>query len=186
MENDIVREINDLRRSPSAYAGKLVKYKTYFEDGGNIWKHPDNKAKIKTEEGPVAYDEAILFLRTKAEPQESLTPSKGLNKIALEFLDKYKEDTDANVDLESVVSKYGDFTGSFRRLIQFGSPTAEQIIINLVVCDGDKTRGYREALLDPNLKMVGVAHGEHKQYRQCSVITLCTKFNNTVDSDDTV
>ena len=185
MERDLVREINDLRRSPSSYAEKLVKNKQYFKDG-KIWKHPDAEAGIKTEEGPAAYDEAILFLRTKAEPQETLTPSKGLNKVASEFLAAFQKDVEAKVDIGEVVKKYGDFTGNFRRLAQFGSSTAEQVVVNLVVCDGDKTRGHRDALLAPNLKRVGVAYGKHDVYKVCSVIVACTTFENSVDADDTV
>ena len=185
MERDLVREINDLRRSPSAYAEKLVKNKQYFNDK-KVWKHPDAEAGIKTEEGPAAYDEAILFLRTKAEPQETLTPSKGLNRVAADFLAAFQKDVEAKVDIGEVVQKYGEFTGNFRRLAQFGSPTAEQVIVNLVVCDGDKSRGHRDALLAPFLKKVGVAFGNHETYKVCSVIVACTTFDNKVDADDTV
>lgn len=185
MERDLVREINDLRGNPQAYVEKLVKNKQYFKEGGNIWKHPDNKAALKTEEGPAAYDEAIYFLKTKAEAAETLTPSKGLNKIAADFLAEYQKDANANVEIEPVVKKYGEFGGTIRRLVQFGSPTAEQIIIQLLVSDGDKTRGHREALLSKDLKKVGVAFGEHDVYRQCSVIVASTTFQNN-DGDDTV
>ena len=186
MERDVVKEINDLRRSPSSYAEKLVKNKQYFKPGENVWKHPDSEAGIKTEEGPAAYDEAILFLRTKAEPQETLKPSKGLNKVASDFLAEFQKDVNAQVEIEPVVQKYGEFTGNFRRLAQFGSATAEQVVINLVVCDGDKTRGHREALLFPTLKRVGVAYGNHDTYKRCTVIVACTTFENKVDADDSV
>ena len=183
-EKDIIREINALRTNPKEYANKVAESKIFFKDNSNIWKHPNAKAGIKTEEGPKAYDEAINFLKTKAVAVAALTPSKGLNKIAADFLTEFQKNADANIEIDTIVSKYGDFTGNFRRLIQFGSESPEQIIINLVVCDGDKSRGHRDALLADNLKRVGVAHGTHDTYRNCTVITACTKFDNKVDADD--
>ena len=185
-EKDLIREVNLLRQNPQAYAEKLIKNKKFFKDGTNIWKHPDAKAGIKTEEGPAAYDEAINFLKTKAVPVCELTPSKGLNKIASDFLVEFQKDPNANVELEPIIDKYGKFTGNFRRLLQFGSDTPELVVVNLLVCDGDKSRGHREALLFENLHRIGVAYGKHDTYRQCSVIVACSSFENTVDGDDTI
>ena len=59
--HDLINEINELRKDPKKYAGKLVKYKQYFKEGSNIWKHPDFERGVKTEEGPTSYDESIVF-----------------------------------------------------------------------------------------------------------------------------
>ena len=184
-EQDLIKEINELRTKPKEYAEKVVKNKSYFKENSNIWKHPDAKAGIKTEEGPAAYDECIDFLKNKAEAVEELTPSKGLNKIAIDFLAEFQKDVNADVEMDTVIDKHGKYTGSFRRLIEFGAFSPELVIVNLLVSDGDKTRGHRDALLDTKLKKVGVAHGEHNDYRFCSVIVACTTFENTIDGDDT-
>ena len=42
---------------------------------------------------------------------EKLTPSKGLNKIALDFLAEYLKDLNSNIDINPFVEKYGNFTG---------------------------------------------------------------------------
>ena len=188
MNKQIIKEINELRRNPYQYSEKLVKNKQYFQNGGKNWKHPDIKTTIRTEEGSAAYDEAIDFLKSfsPTSPLEDLTPSKGLNKIASECLYKYQKDPNQNVELEPVVEKTGEFTGAFRRLVEFGSNTAELVIVNLLVCDGDKSRVYRAALLDDKLKKVGVAHGKHDLYNNCSVIVACTTFKNKFDPDDSV
>ena len=186
MEKEIIKEINELRGNPSEYVQKLIKNKQYFQNGGKNWKHPDFKASIKTEEGPAAYDEAIDFLKSHSASLEHLTPSKGLNKIALEFLRKFQKDANEEVELGPIVEKHGDFTGAFRRLAEFGSHTAELIVVNLLVCDGDKSRVYREALLSDKLKKIGVAHGKHDLYNKCTVIVACTTFKNKFDPDDSV
>ena len=56
--------------------------------------------------------------------------------------------------------------------------------INTIVSDGDTARKEREVLLSDDLKLIGVAHGTHDIYKGATIITLCTKFNNTVDADD--
>ena len=184
MEKDLIYEINNVRSNPASYAEKLERYKSYFQ--GNVWKDPNSNVGIKTEEGAAAVDEAINFLRSKAQRVDSLTPSKGLNKVAADFLREFQKDANANVELDPVISRYGNFTGNLRRLVQFGSNTAEHVVINLLVCDGDKSRGHRDAILADGLKKVGVAYGPQDTYKCCSVIVVCSKFDNTVDGDDSV
>ena len=186
MEKEIIKEVNILRKNPKGYVLRLIKNKDYFENGGKIWKHPDFPCGIQTEEGPEAYDEAIDFLRRKALAVDELVPSKGLNRIASDFLSEFQKDVNAKVDIPTVVQKYGSYTGNFRRLIEFGSPSAELVVVNLLVCDGDKSRKHREGILFDKLKSIGAAFGKHDVYRHCSVIVGCTKFENKYDSDDTV
>ena len=179
---DLVRQVNLLRTNPSGFADKIAANKTYFN--GKIWKHPDLKAGIKTEEGAEAYDEAIRFLKKEAKPVEELTPSKGLFKIADDFLTEYQKDANANVDMDEIIDRHGKFTGNFRRLIEFGGNSAEQAVINLVVSDGDKSRSHRDALLSEGLKKIGVANGPHDVYRTYSIIVACTQFENPTGSDE--
>ena len=184
-ERDLVKELNELRRDPKGYSYKVMKYKDYLQ--GNILRIPGNKFGIKTEEGPAAYDEAISFLKT-ANPVEEMTPSKGLCKIAVDFLGMVQKADPNNlgdIDMDPIINRYGTFVGNFSRSMEFGGATPEQVIVNLVVSDGDKSRGQRDALLNDSLKKCGVASGKHDTYRTATIIVGCTKFENTSDSDDT-
>ena len=183
-EKDLLEEVNALRRNPKGYSEKLVKNKAYFK--GLIWKHPEAKFAIKTQEGAAAYDEAINYLKVKAISAPELTPSKGLCKIASDFLKDFQKDEDSNSDLDSVIGKYGTFSGNFKRFVQFGGFKPDLVVINLLVSDGDKKRGYREALLLKDLTKVGVANGPHDKMRAISVIVAASTFDNTVDSNDTI
>ena len=180
-ERELIREVNSLRTNPQGFASKINASKTYFD--GKIWKHTDCSAGIKTEEGAYAYEEAIRALQS-ANAVKSLTPSKGLCRIAEEFLKEYQKDANANVEMDGIIERYGKFTGNFRRLVEFGGMNAQQSIINLVVSDGDTKRGHREALLADNLNKIGVAHGPHNTFRNCSVIVMASQFENTYDSND--
>ena len=183
-KRDVLKELNELRRDPSGYSYKVQKYKDYFE--GNILRIPGNKAGIKTEEGPAAYDEAINFLK-RAQAAQEMTPSKGLCNIAEDFLASVqKQDPNnlANIDMDSIINRHGSFTGNFSRSMEFGGATPEQVIVNLVVSDGDKSRGQRDALLNDNLKKCGVATGPHDTYRTATIIVGCTKFENSSGDDN--
>ena len=183
-EKALLEEVNAFRRNPAGYADKLEKAKGYFKDN-NIWKHPKSKVAIQTQEGPKAFDDAIEFLfRKTTMSAPELDPSKGLNKIAHEFLEEFQKDAQANVPLEPVIKKYGTFSGNFRRFVQFGGANAEMVVMSLLVSDGEPNRENRESLLLQDLSKIGVAYGTHEAMRHCSVIVVATKFTNTVDPDD--
>ena len=181
---DLIMEIILLRTNPKKYAKTISKYMNYFK--GNLLCLPDTNAGIQTEEGVEAFKEAVDFLN-KQENLEPLKPSKGLCRIAEEFIAIYQKPDSgelANKDMEDIINKYGSFSGSFSRAMDFGGETAEMAIINLVVSDGDPSRGQRESLLSNEIKKVGVANGEHEVYRHCSAIITSTEFDNTFDKDD--
>ena len=73
---------------------------------------------------------------------------------------------------------------NLNREISMGDETPEQIVVSLVVSDGDASRGHRDCLLSPELNKIGAANGTHKVFRYCTVIFFCTQFKNNVDSND--
>ena len=74
----LIDEINKVRKDPHAFAEKLLGYKQYFE--GNFLILPGSDAKVETQEGFKAYEEAANILKT-TDPLPELSPSKGLGKI---------------------------------------------------------------------------------------------------------
>ena len=184
--SDLAKEINSLRTNPKKYSEKVKSYTKYFK--GKILKLPGTNAGIKTEEGVNAYNETINFL-LKQPPIEPLELSKGMCKIASDLLYEVQnlDPNDINsIDMEKIISKYGNFYGNFARAIDYGGENAEQVMVNLLVSDGDPSRSQRESLLSNDLRKVGVANGKHDFYRHCSVIVSCTKFENTKDKNDFV
>ncbi len=182
-ESQLVDLINIARFSPKSFVNRLQKGKEFFDK--NIWKHPDIPRGIETKDGARAYDNAISFLRTKAASLPKLTASKGLCDMAKEFLSEYQANKDAEPDLDAAIDRHGQASGYIKRLVEFGAHSPEQVVINLLVCDGDPGHGLRDALLLKDLKYVGVATGPHETMRTCTVIVAVTDFKNTVDSNDT-
>ena len=182
-ESQLVDLINIARFSPKSFVNRLQKGKEFFDK--NIWKHPDIPRGIETKDGARAYENAISFLKMKATSVPQLTASKGLCDMAKEFLSEYQANKDAEPDLDAAIDRHGQAGGYIKRLVEFGAHSPEQVVINLLVCDGDPGHGLRDALLLKDLKYVGVATGPHETMRTCTVIVAVTDFKNTVDSNDT-
>jgi uncharacterized protein YkwD len=179
----LLEEINSLRTNPSGYAKKILKLKNNFE--GDIYKLEDG-TKIKTQEGAAAYEEAANFLQS-AQAVGKLTSSKGLTRIAEELLENIQRTDPDNldsIDMNKIVSKFGDYSGAFGRIMEFGGSSPQQIVTNIVVCDGDKSRSQRENIMNGEFKVAGLALGDHKLFRKCTTIIACTAFKNTRDHDD--
>ena len=180
----LLDEINSVRTDPNAYAKKVETYKGYLN--GKKLKRPDGKT-IETVEGVAAYDEALKYLYAR-KPVKPLTASKGLTKISEDLMAVLKTcdpgALDSHVSLIQVINRYGSFEGEFARLLEFGGETPEQVVLNLVVSDGDRTRSQRNQLLDKTFKVVGIVSDDHKDFTKCTVITLTNTFNNDADPDD--
>ena len=180
---ELLDEINFLRTNPRRYSKKLSKYIDYFKD--KILRLPGSNAGIQTEEGAEAYKEAAEDL-IKEQRREPLIPSMGLCQISAKLLSEAQKDADnvGNVDVEKLIKKIGSLKGSLSRIFEFGGETPEQVVVNLVVSDGDPSRGQRESLLNPEVKKIGIAHGKHDDYGFVTVLVATTEFEKTDGADD--
>ena len=181
----IIREVNELRENPKAYADKVLKFLTYFS--GGVLKVPGTNIGVKTQEGEEPYKETAEYLKT-LEPAEPFVASRALCEIAEEILAKVRASDTGEIDdsdAEALIDKHGTFSGKFTRAMDFGGFSSEQVAVNFLVCDGDPNRTQRDPVLNPGLKKVGVAYGKHDLYQSCAVLVSCTDFENTKDADDT-
>lgn len=180
MENNIIQqiiaEINFARSKPKEFAAKLKNYEQYFK--GDILRIPGQTA-IKTSEGFKAFKEAAETLEN-ANPLGLLCINTHLTKIAEDAFNIIDKSGDAdvanNINLDDLISKYGQIAGQFSQAVDFGSSTAELVAVNLIVDDGDQNRGNRANILNPKFLIIGVANGKHKTFHHCTVITYARHF----------
>ena len=183
-ERELFDELNELRADPVKYANKLKKYVDYFD--GKIPNIPGRRAGLATVEGVKGYTDTIGYL----ERQKSLDPfqpSKALFRLSKDFLAKIQRknvDEADDVDIEKLMSKYGTFYGDFGQAVDYGSQTPEQVVINLLVSDGDPSKEQRTSLFNRSYKLIGMCKGSHKSFPDCTVILKCTEFENHFDDDD--
>ena len=166
-----------VRSEPKKFASIIREYKQYFK--GKVLRVPKSKVGIMTKEGADAFEEAAQFLDS-VKPIGTCQYNVGLTHVAKEVVEAAEKTDDPNsldeLDMDAIFEKYGRFTGAFSRAMDFGSKDSTMVIINLVVSDGDKSRGQREGIFNSELKEIGVWTGKEKSYGQCTSIATATKF----------
>ena len=180
---ELLHEVNSVRTNPNGYTDKIVKFKEYFE--GKVLKIPGEKVGIMTKEGPAAFDQAIDFLKTM-QSYEPFIPSKGLFNASKEYLENIQKvgyDQLDKIDINEIINKHGKYNSQLTNSMDFGSSTPEQIVINLLVCDGDSGRENREFFFNPILKKIGFASGKIDVYKHGTMIFAADDFTNKDDSD---
>jgi hypothetical protein len=68
------------------------------------------------------------------------------------------------------ISRYVDWDVTIMENIDFGSSSAVEVIISLIVDDGVPSRGHRSNIFNSKAKFVGVGSGDHTEYGTCTVI----------------
>lgn len=180
LEAEVLDEMNRMRRDPRAYASKLRQLRTHFQ--GTVLRVPGKPA-VLTEEGANAVDEAIAVLeRTGARPL--LSWSDGLAAAARD----HASDLAASGRLghagsdgsqpDDRASRHGRWHELVAENITFGSMTAEEVVVDLLIDDGVADRGHRDVLLDRGLHVAGVACDTHPSYRLTCVIDYATAFDD--------
>lgn len=79
--------------------------------------------------------------------------------------------TDDNSHMNTRVEKYCDWNGGLAESLDFGTVNAQNIMIKLLMCDGDKKRTQRQYIFDPGFVFFGAGFYKHTKYKRCSVIS---------------
>lgn len=183
--NNIIAELNCMRKNPKAYADKIKSYIQYFK--GKVLRLPGITG-LMTNEGESAFREASEFLE-KAEPVKQFRYNPGLTHVAHDFMKEIEQYEDLDeakkIDIQAIIDKYGYFSGEYKHSTDFGSSTPEMIALTLVVDDGDKEREMRKVIFSDRYCEIGVSTGHHHTYNYCTVLLFTNKFiSNTKDGQN--
>jgi uncharacterized protein YkwD len=166
LEEEVVREVNALRRSPSAYTRILTEIRTTYR--GLMRELPGGHS-LRTREGPAAVDEAIAALRRSA-PAPALKPSPALAEAAREFA--RRQGYLGQIGHERMPARATRGFSGWAQNLSYGPPEARTVVAEQVVDDGVPDRGHRRNLLDPRFTHIGVGCAPHRVYGQVCVINL--------------
>jgi uncharacterized protein YkwD len=179
LAKEVFEAQNKARTNPKHYIPKLTETLKLFK-GDTIWR-PGEEAGLQTQEGPGAYRELISFLESQ-KPIEPLSWNEDLSKAAQDHADDIgpkgitgHSGSDGS-DSTARMKRYGEWQMTAAENIDFGGRTGEDIIMNLMVDDGNPNRGHRKNIFNPALKVTGVACNKHAQYRHCCVLDYAGGF----------
>ena len=174
LERSVVDEINLARSAPKDYATFLEQFRKYYQ--GKLIKLPNHTA-IVTKEGVDALLEAVQFLRS-VKPVPLLNPSKGMSLAAKDHVKDLElsgasqhEGRDKSQPWDRL-NRYGTWQRVMGEIVSFGHDGARDIVMSLIIDDGVPHRGHRKNIFNDNFRFIGVASGEHPDYRTVCVITL--------------
>jgi uncharacterized protein YkwD len=179
LEQEVLKEINLARTRPAEYAAYLEQLRPYFN--GREYRRPGMPG-IVTQEGTQALDEAIAALRA-ARPAPALSLSQGMCSGARELV-KEQAGTDSTGHkgtdgsfCEQRAQRFGKWQEPIGENLSYGSDSARERVLTLLIDDGFANRGHRQRLLDTAFRVAGVACGDHKLGAMC-VITLAGGFTD--------
>lgn len=174
-EQELLNEINHVRANPGQYASYLEKLKPLFV--GKVYKRT-----LKTEEGWVAVEDAIAFLRA-AKPQPPLNMSTGLCSAALAHVKEQSgsgstghKSEGSGAMIEDRVKPFGSWQGGIGENLSYGNETARERLLTWLIDDGFASRGHRKRVLSSDYKVAGICCGPHPEYEKMCVLTLAGGF----------
>ena len=184
---EIFEEINKLRRAPKDYVAVLESTKDKIEDG-DMLKY-DGRTTIRMKEGITAVDDAIDELR-KAEPFPELTFNEALSEAAKAHCDELgkpnalpKNEGAGGETVKDRLKRFGKIVHTYGQSMSFNCISAEEVVVQLLISDGNKERRHRKNLLNPEYKVVGIASGKHEEYNTMAVIDFAGGFVGLEEED---
>ncbi len=178
MEREVVAELNLARTQPQAYSEFVAELLPYYRHGR--LERPGSVA-LRTQEGRAAAEEAVRFLR-QAKPLAPLRSSRGMSLAAQEHV-RDLERTGGRGHRGSDGSKpwdrlnrYGEWQSRVGENVDFGSETAREVVISLLIDDGVSSRGHRKNIFQEYFRVVGVGCGKHPKYRTACVMDLAADY----------
>ena len=188
---ELCNEHNKLRKNPEIYIEPLKKVLDLIRR--NKILHLKDERPFKTIEGKIAVLEAINYLsnipKTLVEKLSNrlFIMSDYLNFASLDhaedigFIGSTSHIGSDNSHLNDRVEKYCFWKGGLAESIDFGTKHAENIMIKLLICDGDKNRTQRKYIFDPGFIYFGAGFCQHTKYRRCSVISYAAYIQSYDD-----
>ncbi len=178
LENEIFAEINSLRSNPAAYIKYLEQMRANFK--GNLVALSDG-TQLLTSEGGSVVDDAIAFLKN-TKPLGTFKLSPGLARAASDHLrDLIGKNITGHKGSDGSwppnrADRYGFWSLEVKENISYRAKSVRNIVLNMLIDDGNPKREHRKNLLSSNLKFVGLSVGEGQTYGRLCVLVFAGDF----------
>ena len=172
---EVINQVNRVRTNPQAYAAYLERFRPYYSADGLF--HAPGRGTLRTHEGVAALEQAIRTLQ-HASAQEPITASDLLAGAGRELINAQQQSGQighGSAPFDRMMH-YGVWQNMAGENVAYGAPTAEQVVYNLVVDDGERDRGHLKNILQPGFRVAGVSEGRHPIYGSICVIDFASDF----------
>lgn len=179
-ESEIFAELNLVRANPQAYAKYVEDFLKTFD--GKYFRSGDG-VMLESFEGNTPVEEVIAVLKITS-PLPEFKLSNGMVKAATDHIQDLVKNNmtghkGSNGSLPDERARpYGTSMASINENISYGTKTARDVVLNMLIDDGYKARSHRKNLLNPQLKSIGLATGDIKQAGLTCVLMLTTSFTD--------
>ena len=167
IEKDIILELNMVRSDPAGYAEEYIApRKDSFH--GRIYR-VEGRTDLITSEGRAAVLECVQALG-KSAAAGPLLPSEVLALAASDHADDQGETgrtghrgSDGSTSKDRI-ERYGEWDITIGENIAYGPDSAREIVVQLLIDDGVRSRGHRKNIMAADFEYAGVAFGPHAAY----------------------
>ncbi len=181
LEREVVREVNLARSDPQQYATLLEQWRAFYK--GRRIERP-GKPTILTEEGAVAVDEAIGYLRNIG-ARPTLTLSAGMSRGAKDHVNEMgpagalgHRGLRGSWPTERI-NRYGRWREAVGENIYYGEGDAREIVMWLIIDDAIPGRDHRRTTFNPLFHVIGAGCGAHAIYGTMCVLTFAGGYSET-------
>jgi hypothetical protein len=182
VEKDVVLEMNKVRTNPAKYAELYIKPLLKYYHGNNFVV--PGEIIVITNEGQKVVKECINYL-LKARAVDILTSESGLSLAAKDHANDQSKTGQTGHDgsdrstFTDRINRYGKVeVGTWGENISYGQPTGREIVIQLLVDDGVKSRGHRKNIMSKEFSQTGVAFATHPVFSYLCVIEYAKGYIN--------
>lgn len=179
-EKQLLDEINYARANPHEYVKALELFKRNYR--GKEIHYPEGGVLV-TNEGVVALDEAISFLR-KQKPLPALEVRGGMVKAAKAHADDLVSSgksghrgSDGSQPGQRL-DQFGRWDESYGENIVYNSRTPRYDVIGMIIDDGTPNRGHRENLFAEDFRVIGIASGTRPKSSTLAVVTFAVGYKD--------
>ncbi len=174
IEREIIAEHSRVRQNPQSYIPILEARLSTMNAAGNIPGGCGPNCTLVTEEGQAAVIEAIAFLRSQS-PVDPITYSAEIASVAKAHAQGQQNGTIGHVDAAGNrspqrLSNAGVEYSRVGENIGYGSTSAQDVLVSLIVDDGVADRGHRINIFEPEWTTAGAGCGPHATIRTVCVV----------------
>ena len=174
----VLNEINFARMHPDEFLEKLEELNSTVRNDNCLYIEgvPFLYTNLKG-----SLEEAIDFL-SKQKPLPGLIYNQIITQACDYLLDELiihdglDDDESNKYSLENRLSKFGEPFGETYELIDYGMFDPEFIVINFILCDGERKKYERNVIFNPRIKYLGIAASILPSEKICTVINFCEEF----------